>query len=172
MLFNTDNFNKFNSQSFNLDMNKCPLVSEYCSSVSIPGLTLGEAIVGTPFTDRKEPGDKIIFSVLSITSILDEDLKVWKEVYDWITGLGFPENFGQYKSFNPNRRVLLSPEDTFSDAILTVYNNQQKPKLRLKFFDMFPIALGDIPLSTQETGDEALSVVMDFQYRSYAVETL
>ena len=66
MLLNTDNFNKFNNQTFNLAINKCPTVSEYVSSVSVPGLTLGEAIADTPFVSRKEPGDKIIFSVLPL----------------------------------------------------------------------------------------------------------
>lgn len=172
MLLNTDNFNKFNNQSFNLTINKCPTVSDYVSSVSVPGLTLGEAMADTPFITRKEPGDKIVFSVLSVTCILDENLAVWKEVYDWIAGLGFPENFQQYKSFNRNIQTLLPPEETFSDATLVLYNNQQKPIMNLKFYDMFPIALGDIPLSTQETGDETLSIVMDFQYRSYGVEII
>jgi len=172
MLLNTDNFNKFNSQTFSLDISKCPMVSDYVQSVSVPGLTLGEAIAGTPFSDRKEPGDKIIFSVLSLTVILDEELKVWKEVYDWINGLGFPESFSQYKNFNPNAKTILSPAEAFSDASLLLYTSQQKPFMKLKFYDLFPIALGDIPLSFGETGDEFLSVVMDFQYRSYEVELI
>lgn len=171
MLSNTDNFNRFNQHSFSLSIPKMPSIAEYAQAVSIPGLTLGEAITGTPFTDRKEPGDKIIFSVLSVTAVVDEELKLWKEGFDWISALGFPESYSQYGRLNADV-PRLSGDDAFSDAILSIYDNQQKPILRINFYDLFPIALGDIPLSVNDTSDESPSLVLDFQYRSYGVELI
>ena len=171
MLLTTDNFNKFNSQSFSLTMEKCPAVSDMVQSISVPGLTMGEVNSDTPFSTRKEPGDKIIYSVMSITVLLDEELKAWKEVFDWINGLGFPESYQQYRKFAASAKMLTTTE-SFSDAILSLYNNQQKAFARLHFNDLFPIALGDIPLATVESSDDFPVVTMDFQYRSYGVELI
>lgn len=171
MLTNTDNFNRFNQHSFTLAIPKLPSITDYAQACSIPGLTLGEAITGTPFVDRKEPGDKIIFSVMSVTAVVDEDLKLWKECFNWISALGFPESYSQYGRLAADT-PRLSGDDAFSDGVLTIYNNQQSPTLRIKLHDMFPIALGDIPLATNDSSDESTSLVIDLQYRSYEIEEI
>lgn len=171
MLTSSDNFNRFNQHSFSLTIPKLPSVTDYAQSTAIPGLTLGEALTGTPFVDRKEPGDKIIFSVLSITCVADEELKLWKECFDWISSLGFPESYSQYGRLSQGNTIV-SGEDAFCDGILTIYNNQQSPILRINIRDMFPIAVSEINLATNDSGDESTSFVIDLQYRSYEVDII
>jgi hypothetical protein len=60
----------------------------------------------------------------------------------------------------------------FSDLILLIYNNQSIPILKFTFKDAFPIAVGDLPLSSAETGSVAPLSTADFMYRSYDIETL
>jgi len=54
----TQNPNYLNTQTFSFSTNTCPSLTDYVQSVSIPGVTLGEAAVETPFVKRPEPGDK------------------------------------------------------------------------------------------------------------------
>ena len=149
---------------------KCPSLSPFVQGVSLPGLTFGEALLGTPFADRKEPGDKIIFSVLSVSFLVDEEMKTWMEIYEWIRGLGFPESFDQYRSFAQGRK--LTGTDVYSDGSLMIYNNQGAPIYEAVFRDLFPIALGDIPLSSLETGDEPTAATADFQYTTYEIKKI
>lgn len=162
--------NYLNTQTFGFSSNICPSLKDYVTAVSIPGITLGEAQIETPFVARKEPGDKLIYSVLGITFLVDEDMKNWKEVYNWLTALGFPENFQQYGNFNNARRVNL--KSVFDDLQIMIYSNQSLPILKVTFKDAFPVAIGDIPLSSQDTGVSMPICTVDFQYRSYDVEIL
>lgn len=172
MALNVDfeNPNYLSNQSFQLSILKCPSLSPFVQGVSLPGMTFGEALLGTPFADRKEPGDKIIFSVLSVSFLVDEEMKAWMEVYDWIRGLGFPESFGQYRSFAQGRQ--LTGDDVYSDGSLLLYNNQGAPIYEAVFKDLFPIALGDIPFSSLETGDEPTATTADFQYTGYEIKKI
>ena len=167
----TQNVNYLNTQNFSFSTNMCPSLEDYVQSVSIPGVTLGEAVVETPFIKRPEPGDKLIFSVLSIGFLVDEEMKNWKEVYNWLLALGFPDNFQQYGNFTNARRLELG-KSVFSDLVLIVYNNQNTPVLKFTFKDAFPIAVGDIPLSSTETASIAPLTTADFMFRSYSVENL
>lgn len=166
----TQNPNYLNTQTFSFSTNTCPSLTDYVQSVSIPGVTLGEAAVETPFVKRPEPGDKLIYSVLSVGFLVDEEMKNWLEIYNWLTALGFPDNFQQYGNFTNAKRLALT--DVFSDLILLIYNNQSTPILKFTFKDAFPIAVGDLPLSSAETGSVAPLSTADFMYRSYDIKTL
>lgn len=166
----TQNINYLNTQTFGFSTNICPSLTEYVTSVAIPGLTLGEAVVETPFVKRPEPGDKLIFSVMGISFLVDEEMKNWGEVYDWMTALGFPDNFQQYGNFTNAKRVNL--ESVFSDIIIIIYSNQSTPLLKFTFKDAFPIALGDIPLTSSDTSASPAVCTADFMYRSYDFEKL
>ena len=172
MALNVDfeNLNYLSNQSFQLSIVKFPSLNPFVQGVSLTGLTFGVAILGTPFADRKEPGDKIIFSVLSVSFLVDEEMKTWMEIYEWIRGLGFPENFGQYRSFSQGRK--LTGTDVYSDGSLLLYNNQGAPIYEAVFKDLFPIALGDIPFSSLETGDEPSATTADFQYTGYEIKKI
>tara|TARA_B100000941_G_C28506328_1_gene557569 strand:- start:3145 stop:3669 length:525 start_codon:yes stop_codon:yes gene_type:complete len=167
----TNNPNILQTNSFELVISKAPTISKFVQSVSIPGITMGEATIGTPFADRRAPGDKIIYSVLSVSFVPDEEFKVWKEIYEWITALGFPINFQQYGAYASERQGL-TPKDPFSDASLIINDNQSNPKIKLEFNSLFPIALGDIPFSTSDTGADPLLVTADFQYTYYTCTNL
>ena len=73
-----------NTQSFQIDIPLAPSVSEWVQSVSVPGITLGEANIETPFVRQPEPGDKLIFSPLSFSFIVDEEMKNWTEMFNWM----------------------------------------------------------------------------------------
>ena len=42
------------------------------------------------------PGDKVTYSSLDVSFLVDENLNNYKEIHDWITGLGFPQDHKQF----------------------------------------------------------------------------
>jgi len=166
----TNSVNFLNTQNFTFNSNMCPSLGPYVQELTLPGIQLGEAIAETPFVARKEPGDKLIYSPLGISFTVDEDMKNWLEVYDWITALGFPENFQQYGNFQNAKRINL--KSVFDDLTILVNNNQEQPIIRVTFKDAFPISIGDIPLTTSATESAPPVAQADFQYRNYVVERL
>ena len=48
--------------------------------------------------DYPVPGDKINYHSLDISFLVDENLNNYKELHDWISGLGFPSNHQQFQN--------------------------------------------------------------------------
>jgi len=163
--------NLMNTQVFQLAIPYTPSVNEYVQSVSLPGVTLGEAFMETPLIKSPEPGDKLIYSPLAITFLVDEGLKNWKELYDWLKSLGFPTDMTQYGVL-PHLLNRVDDDRVVCDITMLIYNNQTQPILKTVFFDCFPISIGDIPLNVADTGSQPTICTADFMYRSYEVTTI
>ena len=44
------------------------------------------------------PGDKVTYQTLDVSFLVDENLNNYKEIHDWIIGLGFPQDHKQFKN--------------------------------------------------------------------------
>ena len=81
---------------FRFKCTKMPLVEYFCQTANIPGISLGSAIVPTSMYDYPVPGDNISYQSFDISFLVDENLNNYKELHDWISGLGFPKNHEQF----------------------------------------------------------------------------
>ena len=81
---------------FRFKMNKIPKVEFFVQTANIPGINLGTATVPSPLYDYPVPGDKIQYQTLDLSFLVDENLNNYKELHDWISGLGFPSNHQQF----------------------------------------------------------------------------
>jgi hypothetical protein len=141
--------------------------------VALPGLTLGEALQPTPFIDRYAPGDKVVYDYLTVTFIVDEDLKAWLEIHDWIRGMGFPEKYEEYLllgKFPPINSSEVSKTPQYSDAVLTLLNSKMNKTLRFKFKDCFPTSLSALVFTTQEGPETPLTADVTFRFLIYNID--
>ena len=53
----------------------------------------------TPLADVPYPGEKVTFGDLIIRFLIQEDMTNYKELYNWLIGLGSPEKSEQYTNF-------------------------------------------------------------------------
>lgn len=153
----TQNF--LSPHGFQFNVLKAPAVNFFVQSVALPGLTLGEAKVSTPFSELKFPGVRIDFTDLNVTFKADEDLQGYFEIYNWMKSLGFPDKFDQYDV----------EEGIMSDISLIILSNQQQPIYTVTFKDAFPIMLGPLRFDTTQQSLDYLIVDTTFAYRSYDI---
>ena len=73
-----------------------PFLKYFCQTVSLPSVTTGEVTVPTPFSNTYRHGDKLTYEPLTITAMVDEDMKVWQETYNWLSSLTRPQSFEKY----------------------------------------------------------------------------
>ena len=90
---------------FQLSFTRMPNITYFCQTFNLPGLSMSEIVQNTPFVDLYVHGDKAQYEPLDLTFMVDEDLRSWLEMHNWITGLTFPKNFEQY------RRLLKDNQD-------------------------------------------------------------
>ena len=165
------------STKFTLTFSRLPYVTFFCSAVNLPGVSAGNTLQNTPFSDLPVPGDKIEYEPLDISFLVDEDYRSWFTVHDWIRGITFPTSFEEYKNLRLQQptsaqSVLARNADSpqYSDAVLTLYTNKNNPNIRVKFRDCFPISLSSIRYSTQDNADVIITGDASFKFAYYDVE--
>ena len=84
---------------FKFSILKLPKVEYFCTSVNIPGITLGGNITQqTPFKDIPLPGDKLTYEPLRMSFLVDENLENFQEIHGWLIGLGFPRDYSEFQN--------------------------------------------------------------------------
>ena len=166
---------------------RLPLVTWFCTNANIPGITLGEAQFPTPMSDMPISGDKLTFDTLNIQFIVDEELKNYREIWEWLVGIGFPKQHSQFANIlsegqvNDNfpgasRQTYVSQAGAnatksetaiYSDATMTFYNSKNIPKVEVHFRDLFPTSLGGIDLIVDAGDVEYIRVDASFRYMYY-----
>lgn len=166
------NQNFLHPNKFLLNFSRLPNMQFFCQAVTVPGVSLGEIPVPTPFVEKYSPGEKAIYDILNVTFTLDEEMNTWREIHDWIRAMTFPENFEEYQQLPRLSRVSDKKFPQFSDATLTIFSSTYKPYFKFKFYDLFPTSLSSFVLATQDTPDNVLTADATFRFTYYDIEKL
>ena len=143
-----------------------PFLKYFCQTINIPGVSTSPVTVDNPFSNTYRHGDKLIYDQINVTIIIDEDLRVWEETYNWLMALTFPKEFRQYYR-NTNGR-----QTAYHDGILTVNTNANNPNIRFKFLSCHPLSLGGINFSVQESAQNIITADITFRYDRYELERI
>jgi len=172
---NPTNPNFLQPNKYQLNFGRSPNVRYFCQSVNVPGIALSEVLQTTPFVDVYAPGEKAIYDLLSITFIVDEEMKSWLEIHDWIRAMTFPKEFEEYKQLgklNKYTRQNASVKPQYSDATVTILSSTNTPYYSFKFYDLFPTSLSTFVMSSTDSPDTIVTADATFRYSYYDVEKL
>ena len=153
--------NFLNPIEFQFEIKRLPNVEFYVQNVVIPDISSGVTTQTTPFKNIYRPGDKVDFGDLVVTCALDENMESFKEVWNWLIALTYPNGFDQYKG------VEQGEDGVYSDASLIIMNSSKNPNIEIKFKDIFPISVGSVSLDTTDTDVNAPKVDFTFRYSTY-----
>ena len=155
---------------FKLQIKKLPTVNYFIQSVNIPSVSLGTADAETPFVKIPFPGTKLTFGNLQVTFKVDEDMKNYMEIYDWLKGVGFPDNFAQYT--NVAGAALASGDGVYSDISLIVMTSAMNPNMEVTFFDCFPVDLSELNFDSTSADVEYITATVSFANRRFDIKAL
>lgn len=167
------NTNFLQPNKFALNFSRVPAIQYFCQGVSVPGISLSEVPRNTPFVDLYSPGEKAIYDLLNVTFYVDEELKSWIEIHDWIRAMTFPTDFEEYvnlKNLSSNIPNVDKPQ--FSDATVTIYSSSFKPYYRFKFYDCFPTSLSSFVMSAPDTPENIITADATFRFSYYNIDKL
>ena len=175
---NPSNPNPLQPNKFLLTFGRVPNMQYFCQNVTVPGLSLSETVITNPFVDIYSPGEKAIYDLLNVTFIIDEELKGWLEIHDWIRAMTFPVEFREYQNLSKLNKYQSTKNDInnrfpqFSDASLTLFSSSNKEYYRFKFYEVFPTTLSTFIMNAQDGPDTILTADATFRYSYYDVEKL
>jgi hypothetical protein len=155
-----------NKYEFVID--RLPHVTFFIQSVVIPDVSLVGTQVPSPYVSVPIPGNILNYGELQVTYIMDEDMRAWREIYDWMYNLGNPESKNKIGDLT---QTLGRRNSVTSDASLLVKSNANNPRVKFTFKDMFPTTLGGVTLSSAE-GQEFITSTISFLYSHYNVDSI
>lgn len=165
-----DNKSFLSPIGFRFACKRLPHVNYFCTAATIPDISLGEtSSVDNPFIKLPVPGDKLTFGRLDLTFRVDEDMKNFQEIYNWLVALGYPDNFTQRGAIG---RTQISTGDVHSDGSLMVMTGNMTPNIEISFIDMYPASLSSLEFDIENTDVEYLKATVSFAYRKYELKTL
>jgi len=171
---NPENIDLLQSTKFRLTMDRLPGMIYFCQSANLPGVSLSEIPRQTPFVDLYIPGEKIIYDTLNITFLVDEELRSWTEIHDWIRHLTFPTEFEEYVKLNKfSRNITGMKADqrlAYTTGVLSIYTNKNNANFRVNFVDLFPISLSTIIFSSSDTAENVITADATFRFGYYNYE--
>ena len=174
---------------FRFILNQIPKVQFFVQTANIPGISLGEAVIPTPYKDIPYVGDKVTYESLNVQFLVDESLENYIEIHNWMIGLGFPKTRQQFTNFrsstsntsnaagkaNSDIGVVgnaVAERPLYSDATLSILSNKNNPLVEVRFSDCFPVALSGLDYTQQVADVEYLTATVDFRYKLYEIVTL
>jgi hypothetical protein len=165
------------STKFRVTFDRLPGATYYCQAANVPGVSLTEIPRVTPFIDLYVPGEKMIYDTFNITFLVDEDMRNWTEIHDWIRGMTFPTDFKEYVNLerqakSPYIRGREKNKPQYSSAVMTLFTNKNNPNFRVKFVDLFPTSVGTILFNAQDTAENIAIADATFRFSYYEYERL
>jgi len=169
---NPSNTNPLIPNKYQITFSRLPNMTYFCQNVNLPGLSIGEIPRNTPFIDLYSPGEKLIYDSLNFSFIVDEDLKSWLEVHDWMRALTFPEDFKEYRELSRQNRFSKKPFPQFADASLTILTSKFNTNYRVKFLDCFPVSLSSIMFNSSDSAESIITADATFRFSLFEIEKL
>jgi len=124
------NINPLADVQFKFDVAALPNTSFFIQTVNLPGISLEAQVVATPQLQNFSRHTGVItYEPLSVTFMIDEYLKNWQEIFEWMVG----------------------EESKYTSAVLTIVSSSMNPTLEIHFKDIFPTSLSAIPFDSTTT---------------------
>jgi hypothetical protein len=154
--YGIENRNFLSPIGFQLTIERLKGVDFFCQSATIPSISMGSPSTGTRFNKIYHPGDELEYEDLYLKFLVDENMKNYLQVHDWMREVTTPYssrefgfNRGNIKSQNPINRRTDEPPSLLnnqwkSDCSLFILSSNYMPVAEFVFRDAFPISLAPV----------------------------
>ena len=161
------NRNYLSGIGFKFNLAKYPKVDFFSNSARIPELSLAIDQQPTYLKDIDVPGEKLTYGDFTLRFLVDENMENYMAVYNWLTGLGFPETTKQYKNLTTDNADQRDPKEAFCDGTLRILNSNLREVAKVKFTDLFPISLSSLDFDATNTDVQYFTAEASFKYTIY-----
>lgn len=152
--------------NFKFAIKRAPHVNFFVQGVNLPGLSLPDIDVSNPLIRVPYPGDHLLYDELDLSFKVDEDLKNYMEIHEWLRALG-KRSYDEYKTLT--QKISTTGETIRSDMTLTVLTSNRNANYSVTFKDAFPIKLSGINFDVTSADVDYVQASATFRYVTYDV---
>lgn len=161
------NRNFLSAVGFKFTLAKYPKVDFFSNSARIPEISLDVARQSTYLKDLDIPGEKLNYGDLTLRFMVDENMENYISIYEWLTGLGFPETTSQFRTLTTDDGGVRDQKEAFSDGTLRILNSNFREVAKVKFLDLFPTSLSSLDFDATSTDINYFTAQVSFKYTVY-----
>jgi len=161
------NLNYLSPLNFTFLIKKTPHVNFFVQSVNIPRISLREVEVPNQFVEVPYPGEHLTYTDLEVSFKVDEQLKNYLEIHNWIRALGKPTDFKEYAEIQ--NKPLPTGDGIYSDITVSILSNIKTINYDVTFIDAFPTDLSGLSFKTTDTDVNYLEATATFKYSYYNI---
>lgn len=148
----TDNKNFLSPGAFKvtIDSSEFANLQFFCTNAAVPGISQPSVIPGFRNINVYMPGDTIEYSTMELTFIVDEEMKNYTEIHSWLI-------------------TNTTDKPKFKDVTLSILSNKNTTNKQFRFHNAFPIDLGQLSFTTQDTAVEYVTCTVTLQYNKFDI---
>ena len=145
------NINPLADVQFKFEIAALPNTSFFVQTCNLPGIALEAQTIATPQIQNFSRHTGIVtYEALDIGFMIDEYLKNWQEIYEWMIG----------------------DVSKYTTAVLTLVSSSMNPTMEIHFKDIFPTTLSAIPFDSTTTDPVYQVATISFNYTEYIIKNL
>lgn len=163
------NTNPLSPNGYMFSIQKLPELTFFCQEVALPSISMVTIEQANPFVKIPQPGEMLEFDPLRVQFLVDSKMSNYKAIYDWLYALGYPEknsNSVDYSTLHADLATRMN-ETLFSDATLTILDNNNNPIQTIEFKDVFPTSIESLTFSSTNNDVQYLVGSANFTYTLY-----
>ena len=165
------NRNFLSGVAFKFNLAKFPKVDFFSNSARIPELTLELTTQPSYLKNIDVPGERLTYGDLTLRFLVDENMENYISVYNWLTGLGFPETTKEFADLIKDKDGQRDPKEAFCDGTLRILNSNYREVAKVKFNDLFPTSLTSLDFDATNTDVQYFTAEATFKYTVYKIES-
>jgi len=176
-----ENRNFLSPIGFKFTIDRMRGVEFFCQSANIPSVSLGSADVGTRLNKIKNPGDELQYEDLFLRFLVDENMKNWYQVHDWMREIATPYSTKEFKYQRGDIESTNKREATYDyasannqwrcDCSLFVLSSNYRVVAEFVFRDAWPSSLSTLNFdaSTPDINYFTAEVSLKYNYYDYFI---
>lgn len=150
--------NFLSAVSFKISIARLPNVEFSTQKVQIPSLSMASPQQPSPLLNIYQTPDRIEYSELDISFLIDEDMTNYEEILRWLEGMGAPANSNQRLNMQNSKYGFKS------DITVIIENTSRNPNIEFTFTDCFPVSLSGLTLDVTDNDITYPECSVTFRY--------
>ena len=145
------NINPLADVQFKFEIAALPNTSFFVQTCNLPGISLEAQTIGAPRIQNFSRYTGVVtYEALDIGFMIDEYLKNWQEIYEWMIG----------------------KESKYTSAVLTILSSSMNPTMEIHFKEIFPTSLSAVSFDSTTTDPVYQIATVSFNYTEYIIKNL
>ena len=165
------NRNFLSGVAFKFNLAKFPKVDFFSNSARIPELNLELTTQASYLKNIDVPGERLSYGDFTLRFLVDENMENYISVYNWLTGLGFPETTKEFADLIKDKDGQRDPKEAFCDGTLRILNSNYREVAKVSFNDLFPTSLTSLDFDATNTDVQYFTAEATFKYTVYKISS-